>query len=70
MTLRCEDGNSKLVEVFTVADVDSEDHVDIADISQQRQHRQWCTFFQASVLFGIEKVNLFINLAFLLQIYL
>ena len=27
MTLRCEDGNSKLVEVFTVADVDSEDHV-------------------------------------------
>ena len=27
MTLACEDGNSKLVEVFTVADVDSEDHV-------------------------------------------
>ena len=27
MTLLCEDGNSKLVEVVTVADVDSEDHV-------------------------------------------
>ena len=27
MTLRCEDANSKLVEVFTVADVDAEDHV-------------------------------------------
>ena len=27
MTLRCEYGNSKLVEVFTVADVDAEDHV-------------------------------------------
>ena len=28
MTLRCEDANSKLVEVVTVADVDAEDHVD------------------------------------------
>ena len=27
MTLPCEDANSKLVEVVTVADVDSEDHV-------------------------------------------
>ena len=27
MTLVCEDGNSKLVEVVIVADVDSEDHV-------------------------------------------
>ena len=27
MTLACEDGNSKLVEVVTVADVDAEDHV-------------------------------------------
>ena len=27
MTLVCEDGNSKLVEVVTVVDVDSEDHV-------------------------------------------
>ena len=27
MTLACEDANSKLVEVVTVADVDSEDHV-------------------------------------------
>ena len=27
MTLACEDGNSKLVEVVTVADVDDEDHV-------------------------------------------
>ena len=27
VTLRCEYGNSKLVEVFTVADVDAEDHV-------------------------------------------
>ena len=27
VTLRCEDANSKLVEVVTVADVDSEDHV-------------------------------------------
>ena len=27
MTLRCEYANSKLVEVVTVADVDSEDHV-------------------------------------------
>ena len=27
MTLRCEDANSKLVEVVTVADVDAEDHV-------------------------------------------
>ena len=28
MALACEDANSKLVEVVTVADVDSEDHVD------------------------------------------
>ena len=27
MSLACEDGNSKLVEVVTVADVDAEDHV-------------------------------------------
>ena len=27
MTLACEDANSKLVEVVTVADVDDEDHV-------------------------------------------
>ena len=27
MTLRCEDANSKLVEVVTIADVDAEDHV-------------------------------------------
>ena len=27
VTLACEDTNSKLVEVVTVADVDSEDHV-------------------------------------------
>ena len=27
MTLACEDANSKLVEVVTVADGDSEDHV-------------------------------------------
>ena len=27
MTLACEDANSKLVEVVTVANVDSEDHV-------------------------------------------
>ena len=27
MTLTCEDANSKLVEVVTVADVDAEDHV-------------------------------------------
>jgi len=27
VTLVCEDGNSKLVEVVIVADVDSEDHV-------------------------------------------
>ena len=27
MTLACEDANSKLVEVDTVVDVDSEDHV-------------------------------------------
>ena len=27
MTLACEDGNSKLVEVVTVGDVDDEDHV-------------------------------------------
>ena len=27
MTLACEDGNSKLVEVVTVAHVDAEDHV-------------------------------------------
>ena len=27
VTLRCEDVNSKLVEVVTVADVDAEDHV-------------------------------------------
>ena len=26
MSLACEDGNSKLVEVVTVADVDAEDH--------------------------------------------
>ena len=28
MTLACEDANSKLVEVVTVADVDAEKHVD------------------------------------------
>ena len=28
VALACEDGNSKLVEVVTVADVDAEDHVD------------------------------------------
>ena len=27
MTLACEDGNSKLVEIVTLADVDTEDHV-------------------------------------------
>ena len=27
MTLVCEDANSKLVEVVTLADVDAEDHV-------------------------------------------
>ena len=27
VTLRCEDANSKLVEIVTVADVDAEDHV-------------------------------------------
>ena len=27
MSLACEDGSSKLVEVITVADVDAEDHV-------------------------------------------
>ena len=27
MALACEDANSKLVEVVTVADVDSDDHV-------------------------------------------
>ena len=27
MALACEDGNSNLVEVVTVADVDDEDHV-------------------------------------------
>ena len=27
MTLACEDANSKLVEVVTVADVDTKDHV-------------------------------------------
>ena len=28
MTLTCEDGNSKLVEVVTVVEVDDEKHVD------------------------------------------
>ena len=27
MTLACEDANSKLVEIVTLADVDTEDHV-------------------------------------------
>ena len=27
MTLACEDANSKLVDIVTVADVDDEDHV-------------------------------------------
>ena len=30
MTLACEDANSKLVEVVTVADVDDDDHVGIS----------------------------------------
>ena len=30
MTLACEDANLRLVEVVTVADVDSEDHVGIS----------------------------------------
>ena len=37
LTLACEDANYKLVDVVTVADVDSEEHVNIAVISQQRQ---------------------------------
>ena len=34
MTLACEDGNSKLVEVVTVVEVDDEKHVD----------NSWCRF--------------------------
>ena len=30
MTLACEDGNSKLVEIVTVVDVDDEKRVDIS----------------------------------------
>ena len=32
VTLACEDANSKLVEVFTVADVDAKKHVDNSSV--------------------------------------
>ena len=48
MTLACEDANSKLVEVVTVADVDAEKHVDDSlvqiwnlNFGQRRRRSHW-----------------------------
>ena len=52
MTLACEDANSKLVEVVTVADIDSEDHVgnsllqiwELTFGSSDFEHKGWSRF--------------------------
>ena len=52
MALACEDANSKLVEVVTVADVDSEDHVGNSLLQNWEltfgpsdfQHKGWLRF--------------------------
>ena len=52
MTLGCEDADSKLVEVVTVADVDSEDHVgnslvqiwELAFGPSDFEHKVWSRF--------------------------
>ena len=50
MTLACEDSNSKLVEVVTVADVDAEDRVgnNLLQISKLRfgQKLNFCSDFE------------------------
>ena len=45
VTLECEDVNSKLVEVVTVADVDAEDHVGNSLLCQGR--RRFLTIIDA-----------------------
>ena len=52
MALACEDANSKLVEVVTVADVDSEDHVgnsllqiwELTFDPSDSEHKGWSRF--------------------------
>ena len=44
MTLVCEDTNSKLVEVVTVAEVDAEKHVDDS----------WCRFGGCSLVIKLD----------------
>ena len=41
MTLLCEDTNSKLVEVFTVANVDAEEHVDNSLVEIYLEAKVW-----------------------------
>ena len=57
MTLACEDANSKLVEVVTVADVDDEDRVSnsLLQISKLRfgHKANFCSDFQHKVWSGV-----------------
>ena len=57
MTLRCEDTNSKLVEVVTVAVVDAEDHVgnSLLQIWKLRfgHKANFCSDFQHKVWSGV-----------------
>ena len=53
MTLACEDANSKLVEVVTVADVDSEDHV--GNSLLQSSLARWDVALQIFRLFHVKK---------------
>ena len=48
MTLACEDGNSKLVEVVTVVDVDDEDRVgnSLLQILKLRFFLNFCSDFE------------------------
>ena len=52
MTLACEDANSKLVEVVTVADVDNEDHVgnSLLEIFSKILKLEFVQHFAADVL--------------------
>ena len=52
MTQACEDANSKLVEVVTVADVDDEDRVgnSLLQIWKLKfSHKQLCSYFDHKV---------------------
>ena len=52
MSLACEDGNSKLVEVVTVVDVDAEKHADDSLVQIWKlkfSHKQLCSYFDHKV---------------------